>query len=60
MIIKTNDTSISNENRKSAPKHKRNKNEFRNDKTVTAIVGQLSDKDERVVVNISLDQLQKI
>ena len=41
-------------------RNKRNKNEFRNDKTVTAIVGQLSDKDERVVVNISLDQLQKI
>ena len=27
---------------------------------MTAIVGQLSDKDERVVINISVDQLQKI
>ena len=40
MIIKTNDTSISNENRKSATKHILDKEEhIRNDKAVIFIVG---------------------
>ena len=58
MIIKTNDTSISNENRKGAAKHILHKEEhITNDKTVIFIVGnsavkdvfswELSDKNEK-------------
>ena len=44
-IIKTNDTIVSNENRKSAPKHKRNKDKSRNDRAVIAIMRDSEVKD---------------